>query len=217
MILGVPKAVVIGASGGIGIATTEALLREGYCVIPVYRFGVDLTEGDSVEKLQKILANNQPEVVVNCAGKFGDNDTDYDSMFNINVRSSWAIIDHYIKNNTKPTKIILVGSTAYDHGRKNYMLYSASKAAVHNLWEGAQDFFSDTEITIHIVHPARTRTKMVAPYNELLDYLEPKEVAETIVELSRCSESEMKILKLRNKDEQKNWTFGQGNSRQSSL
>lgn len=211
MIPGVPKAVVIGATGGIGIATTEALLREGYCVIPVYRVNVDLTEEDSVDQIQKILADNQPEVVVNCAGVFNENDADYNSMFDINVRSNWAIINHYIKNQTKPTRIILVGSTAYDHGRKNYMLYSASKAAVHNLWEGAKDFFADTEIVIHIVHPARTRTKMVAPYNEFLDYLEPQEVAETIVELSKCSVSDSRILKLRNKNE--NWTFGQGNSR----
>ena len=212
MIPGVPKAVVVGATGGIGIATTEALLREGYCVVPVYRIGVDLTADDSSDKIKEVLQQYEPDVVVNCAGQFGDNDADYNSMFDINVRSNWAIIDHYIKNNTKPTKIILVGSTAYDHGRKNYMLYSASKAALHNLWEGARDFFSDTEITIHIVHPARTRTKMVAPYNELLDYLEPQEVAETIIELSKCSVSDSKILKLRNTNE-KNWTFGQGNSR----
>lgn len=206
MIPGIPRAVVIGANGGIGIATTESLLKVGYCVTPVYRVNIDLTEDDSVEKLAKILTDVNPDLVVNCAGQFGMNDSDYNTMFDINVRSNWAIINHYINNTpNKPVKIIFVGSTAYDHGRQNYMLYSASKSALHNLWEGAKDFFDMTEIVIHIVHPARTRTKMVAPFDDKLDYLEPQEVAESILELSKCYTSESRTLKLRNRNE--NWSW----------
>jgi NAD(P)-dependent dehydrogenase (short-subunit alcohol dehydrogenase family) len=209
MIPGVPKAVVVGASGGIGIATTEALLREGYCVVPVYRFGVDLTAEDSVGKLQKVLAYNQPEVVVNCAGIYGLNeDAEYDSMFDVNVRSSWAIIKYYMDNpSNKTIDIVLVGSTAYDHGRRNYMLYSASKAALHNLYEGAAEFFGDTETKIHIVHPARTRTPMVAPFNDKLDYLEPQEVASAIAKCVGAENGSKQILTLGKTNEQKNWTF----------
>jgi len=58
---------------------------------------------------------------------------------------------------------------------------------------------------IHIVHPARTRTKMVAPFDDKLDYLEPQEVAESILELSKCHTSESRTLKLRNRNE--NWSF----------
>ena len=69
------------------------------------------------------------------------------------------------------------------------MLYSLSKAALHNLWDGAKEFFSDRNITVNIVHPVRTRTKMVAPYDSNLDYLDPEEVAEAIVELAESNTS----------------------------
>ena len=171
-------AVIFGSSGGIGLATVEAFLQAGYTVIPYDRIKLDLAK-DS-ERIDSILTDLEPNVVVNCAGVFADNRAD-DAMLQVNVNSNWCIIKHYIKQSTNPTKIILVGSSAYSGGRKNYMLYSASKAALHNLWEGARDFFADTEIGIDIVHPVRTRTAMVAPYQDTLDYLEPENVAQAIL------------------------------------
>lgn len=171
-------AVIFGSSGGIGLATVEAFLRAGYTVVPFDRTKLDLTINS--ERIDGILTDLTPDVVVNCAGVFADNCAD-NTMLQVNVNSNWCIIKHYIKQSTIPTKIILVGSSAYTGGRKNYMLYSASKAALHNLWEGARDFFADTKIGIDIVHPVRTRTAMVAPYQDTLDYLEPETVAQAIL------------------------------------
>lgn len=171
-------AVIFGSSGGIGSATVEAFLRAGYTVIPFDRNKLDLAK-DS-EQIGNILNNLNPNVVVNCAGVFAGNDAN-DNMTQVNVNSNWCIIKHYIQQPSRPTKIILVGSSAYSSGRKNYMLYSATKAALHNLWEGARDFFADTKIGIDIVHPVRTRTAMVAPYQDTLDYLEPEAVAQAIL------------------------------------
>ena len=171
-------AVIFGSSGGIGQATVEAFLRAGYTVMPFDRNKLDLA-ADS-EHIGNILTDLDPDVVVNCAGIFADNTAD-DGMLQVNVNSNWCIIKHYTQNHSRPVKVILVGSSAYSGGRKNYMLYSATKAALHNLWEGARDFFADTEIGIDIVHPVRTRTAMVAPYQDTLDYLEPETVAQTIL------------------------------------
>ena len=171
-------AVIFGSSGGIGLATVEAFLRAGYTVIPFDRKKLDLAVNS--EGIGNILDTVNPDVVVNCAGIFADNTAD-NAMLQVNLNSNWCIIKYYIQRADQQVKIILVGSSAYSGGRKNYMLYSATKAALHNLWEGAQDFFANTEIGIDIVHPVRTRTAMVAPYQDTLDYLEPETVAQTIL------------------------------------
>ena len=82
----------------------------------------------------------------------------------------------------------MVGSSAYKAGRKDYMVYSASKAALHNLWQGASAAFADTDVRIDLVNPVRTRTQMVAPFDDQLDYLDPKEVARWILQLDQWND-----------------------------
>jgi short-subunit dehydrogenase len=82
----------------------------------------------------------------------------------------------------------MVGSSAGKAGKKDYMVYSASKAALLNLWQGARDAFADTEVAIDLVNPVRTRTRMVAPFKDELDYLEPEEVARWIINLDQLND-----------------------------
>jgi NAD(P)-dependent dehydrogenase (short-subunit alcohol dehydrogenase family) len=182
-------ALVFGANGGIGSAVVTLLLKQGYTVFPITKDQVNFVHGESEQHIVAILKLKDPDIVVNCGGVFGDNSSDYYRMMDINVGSNWFIVKHYMNYTTKPIKIILVGSSAYKAGKKSYMLYSLSKAALHNLWDGAKEFFSDRNITVNIIHPVRTRTKMVAPYDSNLDYLDPEEVAEAIVELAESSTS----------------------------
>jgi short-subunit dehydrogenase len=89
-------------------------------------------------------------------------------------------------NQHKPTRIVMVGSSSYDHGRKLYPLYSASKAAVYNLWQAVGEALIDTPVNIDLVNPVRTATKMVTNGKALdpaLDYLSPEQVAEKIYQL----------------------------------
>lgn len=188
-------AVIFGSSGGIGLATVEAFLQAGYTVIPFDRNRLDLTVNS--EGIGSILDTVKPDVVVNCAGVFANNTADA-SMLQVNLNSNWCIIKHYTEYKYQQVKIILVGSSAYSSGRKNYMLYSATKAAVHNLWEGARDFFADTKIGIDIVHPVRVRTAMVAPYQDTLDYLEPDTVAQAI--LAQATQAGSSCINLTFKD-----------------
>lgn len=187
---------MFGAHGGIGFAACEQFLRSGYIVVPVARSLVDFTDPNSGTAVHSILDQHQPDVVVNCVGHFDPTNTEsHTKTFDINLGSNWAIVQYYINNpGAKPVKIVMVGSSAYRAGKKNYMLYSASKAALHNLWQGAQEFFGDRGITVNIVHPVRTRTEMVAPFDSKLDYLDPKDVAQVIVELAQTTTSSSKEL-----------------------
>jgi NAD(P)-dependent dehydrogenase (short-subunit alcohol dehydrogenase family) len=162
-------------------------LDAGYSVIPVSRNLIDFACVDAEAQIQEFLGYAEPNVVVNCAGRFVKNNEPAGATMNINFNSNWAIVQHYLKN-PKAVRIIMIGSSAYKSGRKDYMVYSASKAALHNLWQGARDAFTDTEIRIDLVNPVRTRTQMVVPFDDNLDYLEPEEIARWILQLDQCNE-----------------------------
>jgi ribitol-5-phosphate 2-dehydrogenase (NADP+) / D-ribitol-5-phosphate cytidylyltransferase len=178
---------IFGASGGIGQATRQAFLGAGYSVIPVSRNLIDFDHPTAEAQIQEFLGYAEPNVVINCVGRFGRNDEPAKSIMNINFNSNWAIVQHYIKT-PREVRIIMVGSSAYKAGKKDYMVYSASKAALHNLWQGASAAFADTDMRIDLVNPVRTRTQMVAPFDDQLDYLDPKEIARCILQLDQWND-----------------------------
>ena len=186
------KAVVFGAHGGIGSATAECFLIAGYTVIPVSRQLIDFAQDNSYNAVSELLNNHQPDVVVNCAGHFDSTNTQTHGMtFDVNVGSNWAIIQHYMNNQTKkPVHVVIVGSSAYSAGRKNYMLYSASKAAVYNLWQGACEYFANSAISMSLINPVRTRTAMIGT-NVAGPLLEPADVAEEILKTVSIARSQL--------------------------
>jgi NAD(P)-dependent dehydrogenase (short-subunit alcohol dehydrogenase family) len=178
---------IFGSTGGIGQATRQTFLDAGYSVIPVRRDLIDFAQSTAEAQIQEFLGYADPDVVVNCAGRFAKNDEPAQLTMNINFNSNWAILQYYLKA-PKAVRIIMVGSSAYKAGKKDYMVYSASKAALHNLWQGAQDAFADTPVQVDLINPVRTRTQMVAPFSNKLDYLEPEEIARCILQLDQCND-----------------------------
>jgi NAD(P)-dependent dehydrogenase (short-subunit alcohol dehydrogenase family) len=172
------------------------LQDKNYRVIEITRNELDFTDKDIEEKVSTLLDYYRPDVIINAAGYLGDNTEGSQPTLAINVESNWAIIRYFIdaKESYNPVRFIMVGSSAYREGKKQYMMYSASKAALHNLWQGAVDYFANTNITVDMIHPVRTRTKMTLNrFADHLDYFEPEEVAEEILKLvespskiSRC-------------------------------
>ena len=179
---------IFGASGGIGSAVKQSFLNAGYSVIPVSRNLIDFACADAEAQIQEFLGYAEPNVVVKCAGQFAKNDEPAAATMNINFNSNWAIVQHYL-NSPKAVRIIMIGSSAYQSGRKDYMVYSASKAALHNLWQGARDAFADSDMRVDLVNPVRTKTRMVAPFDDKLDYLEPEEIARWVLQLDQCNDS----------------------------
>jgi NAD(P)-dependent dehydrogenase (short-subunit alcohol dehydrogenase family) len=196
-----PIACIFGHRGGIGSAVKTALLRQGYRIIPVDRTIINFDKHDADAQIHSLLTNGQPDVVVNATGVFRNSwQQDHHETMNVNVGSNWSILRHYMNpdNQTKSTRIIMVGSSSHSGGRKLYPLYSASKAAVYNLWQSASQALADTNITVDLVNPVRTLTRMSTAggkkIDPALDYLQPEQVAERIMQLvnenlpSRCIE-----------------------------
>lgn len=184
-----PIALILGGTGGIGEATRQAFLDAGYRVIPVGRAMLDFNLPTAEIKLVELLNSARADVVINCAGVFvNGTQEDHHQTFNVNFGSNWSIIRYYhaMKEVSKPVKIIMVGSSSYSVGKKQYPLYSASKAALYNLWQASVDMFAGSEISVDLINPMRTRTRMNADhYNPDLPYHEPEDVANQILELTR--------------------------------
>jgi short-subunit dehydrogenase len=191
-------AIIFGHSGGIGSATRKKFLDSGYRIIPVNSAILDFNKPTADKEIYSLLEHAQADVVINCAGIFQNGwQQDHIKTMNVNFGSNWSILRHYLdsKNQKKSTRIIIVGSSSYNGGRKLYPLYSASKAALYNLWQGVSDALQGTDIFVDLVNPVRTLTNMSTAgkeINESLQYLTPEQVAEQIYTLaeenqpSRC-------------------------------
>jgi len=191
------KIMIFGSTGGIGSAVVTAL-SDSAQIIECDRNQVNFAVSDSDSRVRRLLTIHEPDVVVNCSGSFNDDHVTHHEMFDVNVGSNWSIIRYYLEQMqqvSKPIKIIMLGSSAYESGRRNYMLYAASKAALHNLWQGASEKFENTNITIDIIHPVKTRTRMMKN-DTSPNMLDPRDVAQVVADrISAVGESSMIRMK----------------------
>lgn len=182
------SAIVFGSRGGIGQATCDHLSTLGYLVHGVDRSQLNWTDPDCYQRLTWHMQNLKPTVIVNCVGLFQDGTTHcHHDTFNVNFGSNWNII-RYLDQHCRDQHMtmIMVGSSSHNGGRAAYPLYSASKAAVYNLWQSCQRLFADTPIAVSLVNPQRTRTPMNAAHHDpTLTYHEPSEVAAQIAGLAQ--------------------------------
>ena len=182
------KVVLFGASGGIGSAIEKLLISTDYEVISITRSQINFTEPLIENKISKLLTELDPDIIINSAGWFGNNTDPFEEIMSVNFGSNWSIIRHYMSLPpiTKPVRIIMIGSICYNEGKKKYMVYAASKAALYSLWQGAKNYFLDSLLYIDLINPQRTKTKMTQDrIDPLLEYHNPNDVAEAILKLVR--------------------------------
>ena len=187
------RVVIFGASGGIGSATYEVFKNAGYLVTPIAGRQINFVYMASHSDVDDILEQVEPDIIINCVGHFDKtNKETHCNTFDVNVGSNWSIIRHYINKQVsdKPIKIIMVGSSAYKSGRKDYILYAASKAALYNVWQGACEYFKDSNITLGLINPVRTRTKMIDIKTSAI-CLEPEDVAQEILSMASTQSNQL--------------------------
>ena len=84
--------------------------------------------------------------------------------------------------------IINISSSSYSKGRKDYPIYSASKAAVVNFTQGLAEGRPD--LCINVIVPQRTDTSLRRthfPLEEKDSLIQPKEIADKIAQLLKSS------------------------------
>lgn len=180
------KVLIFGASGGLGSCLVNHLNNSNKKVISISSNELDFNSEDAEKNISQLIEQNQPDIIINCAGILGNNSVDFNKIFNINLRSNWFISNYFINKQpfAKTVKIIFIGSSAYLKGKKDYILYASSKAALFNLFEGVSSFFENTNIIFGLVNPTRIDTKMIQHLekNPNIQYLDPNDVALQIID-----------------------------------
>lgn len=187
------QALIIGSNSDIAQAAI-GLLKSEYTIILVTRAEVDLAAPDCTNKLRQLLQQYNPDVIVHCGGVFHDNNltSDFDITFDVNVKSHWAVIRYYIDNPPqKRVNYVMIGSSTYKQGRRNFILYAASRSAQFSMWQGSSEYCS-SNFVIGLINPVRVNTKHVAhikhPNPEIC--LEAEDVAQEIVKLCNAETSQ---------------------------
>jgi len=180
------KALVLGSTGGIGQAVCTLLAERGYKVVVPNR--------NQIKNITQILSKENPDWIFNCIGILGDNKSSFNEVFDPNVAINWAIIKYYLEHLSANVKVVMVGSTSYESGRKNYILYSASKAALHNMWQGACESFKGSNILLGLIHPGSVETPMIEHLPIKSNLLSPRDVATTMVELAMSMKTHQSLV-----------------------
>ena len=187
------KALVLGSTGGIGRAVCTVLAERGNKVVALNR--------NDLQNISEILLRENPDWIFNCIGSLGDNKSSFTEVFEPNVAINWFIIKYYLEHLSAKVKVVMVGSTSYEYGRKNYILYSASKAALHNMWQGACESFEGTNIFLGLIHPGPVETPMIEHLPRKSNILSPRDLAKSMVDLANSMENHQSLVYTEKKNE----------------
>jgi len=207
-------ALVTGGSGGIGSAVVRMLARQQVAVVALSNDAEKLTllSGESgVERLlldvtdaagmRSALAGRGIDILVNAAGVLGVTGT----LFDVSTQSAQRILDVNVMGTHNALSTVVPGMIARNHGHiinigsiagpypsTGQPIYSASKAAVHNMSANLRMELFGTDIRVTELRPGRVRTGMHAEMfggdhaksDELIydpyECLTPEDIAETI-------------------------------------
>ena len=175
-------AVVTGASGGIGSAVVDELLRRGLTVHALALDDPDIDrlaakDGVCVHALDirdtaavdEVLDSISPDVLVNNAGIIGEL-TDFAAM---SASSANALIDINLRAAVLTTLRVMPGMLRRNHGHifftgsiaatrptNNTAVYSATKAALHAFADGLRMDLFGSAIRVTVIAPGRVETNL---------------------------------------------------------
>ncbi len=197
---------IVGGSGGIGSHVIELLLKEKALPISLSRsslISLDLMKKETIQKaFQKIHQVYGPiDGLINTAGllkikSFDDLEwQEIDELIKVNLTGLIQCCKECILK--KDGHIINVASSAYFKGRKNYGIYSASKAFVVNFTQSLAE--EKENLRVNAIAPPKCNTfmrKSNFPKEDPKDLLHPSAVAKAIVSLLKEPHTTGSILNL---------------------
>ena len=137
-------------------------IKDKFIIINFNKKKLNFAKKDSVIKIHQILKTFDPDIILNFAAVLGTKNDNYEKVFDINFMPNYEIIKFYTNQKlNKKVNIILIGSTSFKKGKGNYVLYTASKAALNNLYQAAKEIFEKTSVKVSIFHPPRFKSKLI--------------------------------------------------------
>jgi 3-hydroxy acid dehydrogenase / malonic semialdehyde reductase len=180
-------ALITGASSGFGLAITEKLLSDGYCVYGIARrknklnelahkydqfipIPLDITDEKAVNNFFKKLTKEKKQIylLVNNAGlaldakKYGEMLwEDIQQMIHTNIfglaHITWSFLR--LTRNQDAKYIINVGSIAGSYAYPNNNIYGASKAFVNHFSENLRSDYYGKKVRVTNIEPGLAKTE----------------------------------------------------------
>lgn len=193
------KALITGASRGIGNAIKELFEQNGIKVFAPTRYEMDLTSNESIKNYINNLNENIDILVNNAginelAGLDEITDEKINSMLQVNLIAQLQLIkllSPSMKKN-KYGRIVNIASIWCDFSKERRLLYSIAKAGVKGLTVASAVELSEHNVLVNAVAPGFVNTEMTSKNNTpeqikaLADTLpikrmaEPAEIAEAV-------------------------------------
>ncbi len=175
--------VVTGCNRGIGLQLAAQLAARGDDVIGVCRHpseelaslgvrviaGIDVADGESIEKLKNELGDTPLDVLINNAGiligdEFGSlNYDDMISQYKVNTLGPLRVTEALWNNLGRGSRVAIVSSrvgSIEDNGSGGNFGYRASKAAVNMVATNLMHELRPRGVAIAILHPGLVATEM---------------------------------------------------------
>ena len=175
------KRVLIFGSNSTLAKKIKLFFKNDYIITEITKKKINFSKKNSPNQIKKILLIVNPDIIINFAGVLGSKADSYREVYDVNFLPNLEIIKFYIKKKIKKkVKIILIGSSSYKKGKANYMLYTSSKAALHNLYQAAKEKFENTNIIIDIFHPPRFQSKLIKSLKKKGNFNNLEVIAKTL-------------------------------------
>lgn len=187
------RALITGASGGIGVAIAKALIAQGAsCIVSGTRqekldalvaelggaatgIAANLSERDSVEALAKAsLEQGGIDILINNAGITRDTlamrmkDEDWDAVMQVNLHAAFSLSRAMLRPMMKARagRIINITSVVGTTGNPGQTNYSAAKAALVGMSKSLAQEVASRGITVNAIAPGFIETPMTEALSE---------------------------------------------------
>ena len=187
------RALVVGASSGIGAACRKLLDAEGFEVDAIDRTSmVDIRDDRTYAKAIDWHLLHRPDLIVYSAGHVAPTplaDTSLDEWrhtLEVNLTGAFRLVQRLALNEWSGT-LVLIASTAGTRPSPGWGAYAAAKAGLINLGQTAHAELAE-RVRVYVLTPGRCATPLraiLAPDEDPTTIMQPDEVADTILRLHR--------------------------------